>query len=416
MNAHDKLFETINNKTLNKILFVLLIVFDFYFMYIQWGKYPPRNYFTAFISILAFFELFQLGWTSFLNRYKISILITAFPIFYAVLSGLFSPEYHFNLKNFLRLSTLAFSMQYLCPKVEKDFIVKTVLSVVGISLFVAFLQLVVPEIGWGIRKAMDLKTFLLLGHIKRPAGLAYFTLTLSEQALIAFPLFLVFLDKRKINKYLKPLLIIIPIILFVFINSRGLILGSIICFIVMKYKKLLKHWKIYTTVGVALTLILYFYSRTFQFEIGNDGLRIDVLRVCYVLIRDNFFLGIGTEALQLKEAIIEASSQISNLLLPNAIGWITPHNYLINMQIEYGIVGLLLNIYLLALLARQRITIALFIGVLFNAQFHNGGIMNSTTIMIGYFIATSYILSPGLAQNSDVTEENEELDELEFQH
>ena len=392
-NSHFEKYKEVTYKA----FFILMIIFDYYFMYLDFGWYPPRNYLSAFLMIFVSFDL-RNGLKHFLITYKLSLIILLINL-YSPIVGYFHTGEFSGLKNILKFTTLAFSMQFLLQRVELKFVFKTVLYVVGLSFSVAFLQLFFPELGWPIREFIDPVTYHELARpALRPAGLAYYTLTLSEQLLLAFPCLILLMSERftgvvRSEKF-KFLASLAFLLLTGLIGNRGLTFGVILGMIFYfrgNFKKLNKQF--FVAIGlIGLLLVgLHFTSNIFRFVSRGDGLRVDVLRISLMIIKDNFWFGIGSQVHDLKSIIIEYGQTIRDtLLVPNELGLVGPHNYFINMQLKFGVVGTVANLFLIY---KARFIFWGLVGIYFNSLFHNGGLLNSSTIMISYFILSKVAFS-----------------------
>lgn len=386
------LTEKINSKVII-ILYSLLIIFDFYFMYTSWGPYPPRNYLALLITFIAIFELRSLSLDDFFAKYKISFVIFLYPIAYWLLSYLFlgTTSYQHVVKDVFKYGALSFTMVYLNACLTRDAISKVILFTVGLSLIVAMLQYFYPQLGWYLRELIDSKTYHeMIKPYSRPSGLAFYTLTLAEQVLIAFPLSLSFFRKKLHGAKFWCLFFIITAVC-VSLNNRGMIIGIFMSMIIIFGKKPnLKEAMSFLLVFILSFFLIYKYTRVFNFEPGSDLARIDALLISLMIIKDNILFGIGDQVSDIKELIVDYSSTVSKVYSVKGLGKIAPHNYFINTQLKYGLIGTFVNLYLFSKVKFSRVGVAIFISLTFNSLFHNGGFLNSSTIMIGYFVSLKF--------------------------
>lgn len=374
------------------IVFFLIVFFDFYFMYVSWGKYPPRNYVTLFGVILCFFSIFCTGFKEFFRRHQLALVIAIYPIIYILIRRIFVPtNIELYYKDILKFGTLALSLSYVLQEVKSKKVANIIITLVSISMFVAILQKLIPSLGWGIRFFIESETIHDLNKPgSRPAGLAYYTLTLAEQVLIAYPLMI---DKiKKKFSYEKSIAISIGIFLVAAsLNNRSMILGMLISLILIFYRSFNKKlFKFGIPIFILLLILLKSFTRLFDIEFGNDSYRVDVLRISLDIIRENFWLGLGENFSNLKAILIDHSKSIKTLFHPDKVGLIFPHNFLVNHQLKYGLIGTLVFIYSIFKIPKFRVNLSIAMGLFVNSMFHNGGYFNSSTIMIGLFISVFY--------------------------
>ena len=168
-------------------------------MYVDIGPFPFRNYLTLTIAGISLFEIRELGIKKFFSKYQLGILLIIYPLIRLLFEENIKSSLMFYLKDSLKFGTLGISLIYLLSKTKIKKINIIILSIVALSFFVAFLQSVSPELGWKIRFFIEGETFNSLNNPgSRPAGLAYYTLTLAEHIMLAYPLF--FNSNRRFKK------------------------------------------------------------------------------------------------------------------------------------------------------------------------------------------------------------------------
>lgn len=374
------------------ILLLFIILFDFYFMYVAWGPLPPRNYLSLFVSMFAVIDLVK---NSEWKKYRLAIIISVYPLLYYFMGIIFYNNLNFlDPKDILKYGTLSFSLIYLLNEVEKYNVSKIVVIITFVSMIVANLQLYIPKIGWLIRFLIEAKTQSTInGATARPAGLAYYTLTLSEQIIIFFPCALLLIN-HNINKLSLRIMTIILLVAMIFpINNRGLNLSIFISVFIIYFDGIKRNLKIsvfiFSTLIMVSVFMNYFYGiRFLNFEKGNDTARIDVLILSVKIIKENFLWGIGRDYQNILTIIKEYGSRYG-VVFGDFFGTIYPHNYIINIHLKFGLIGSYVNLTLIKeFISTNNYGLAIMLCLIFNSLFHNGGFLNSSTIMIGYFIST----------------------------
>lgn len=333
-----------------------------------------------------------LDFKDWIKKYKLAVIISIYPIIYFLLTKTFTPNISFiSFKEIFKFGTLAFSLSFLLPKVSKRYAAYIVIYTTLISLFIALLQLIYPELGWSIRRFIDEDTFLKLNNTgARPSGLAYYTLTLSEQLLICTPFLLYFIERFQAKVYTKFIFVFIFILSCFSINNRGLSVGLIFIISFFYFRNIKKFFLLLIPIFIFfVTVITYLKGvRFLNFEEGNDTARIDALISSLFIIKDHFIFGIGKNYENVRELIVEYSKYSFKIFSPKFLGEIYPHNYFINTHLKFGILGTILNTYLYKdFFSLTTASKALIFALIFNSFFHNGGTLNSSTLLIGYFLA-----------------------------
>jgi hypothetical protein len=379
---------------LYKTLFVLIIISDFYLMYKSIGPVPPRNYFTLLTSVFVLGDFYFFGLKEFVRKYALSIGVLTLNIAFVIIWSLYGVhDYDYPIKSVLKFGTLFFSLQFLISKLSFNFIRKVLYVVCGVSFFVAMLQIFAPNIGWGIREFIDEETCKIFCQKEsRPAGLAFYTLTLAQQLLLLSILLVHHAFKDKWMIFVN----LIFFIGLVLINNRG---GTVGYFIILGFTLFHKIPASAVKKGSALFVVSilgilaldFFEVRTLSFEGLNDTKRFDAFIASLILIRDNFFLGIGPAY---NNSILgmfrDLVGQYDVFMEPEIVGKIYPHNYFLSSHLIYGLLGTIFNIYVFFKIYRKGLLFAAGILALsFNSFFHNSGYITSTATAIGVILLVS---------------------------
>lgn len=390
--------RSLRSKSFYQVCFALILCLDFYLMYKTIGLFPPRNYLTALLAPLVIIDIQKLELRAFLYRYWPSLSILGINLLYICLSILQGhPDgVSYYSKELLKLSTLSFALQFISYRISLSFIVKTLFTVIGISTLVALLQLIAPELGWGIRSAIDYESFEEFDHLNgRPAGLSYFYLMLAEQHIMLMPLIIVgfrtyFTDNKTI--WVSSNLAFFTIVLLM--GNRGATLAYLLCLLLywlVSTKKNLKTLATFAITSVSVVALLFVMRdeiRTIGFERHNDDRRIDAVLASGYIIKENPIWGIGSKFQNIKDKMAHvAKANPDNFIRANRVGRIKPHNYFLNTQLIYGVVGTLINIAIVFYALKKGGLLFLAISIFsFNYFFHNYGFLNHSSALISLLI------------------------------
>ena len=402
INAIDKKLRTSHFYAL---ALILILVCDFYLMYKSIGPYPPRNYITIFISGFIIIDLFVLNKAQFLARYQFSLMVLGVNLIYIGLSKFYfegaSAEAY--IKDLLRFGSLFLALQFLLPRLDRKTIVYSFFFTVLFSVIIALLQIISPDLGWSIREFLDAETCkrFCRGN-NRPAGLAYYTLTLAEQLIGLIPIFLFqfksYFSGKKIIWLGSNLVLLIILVL---LENRGATLGYFIAWFIWIFSQenMNKISKILLSLSILACLTTLYNLRdeirAVNFVEGSDTARLDVFTATTIIARDNFLLGLGPnyKYIQRKFTALKKSHK-DYFINPSRLGKISPHNYFLNVHLAYGLLGTIVNLYFIFwFLKRKKEYLCIITIVSFNSFFHNSGILTSTPTAIIFLIYWSLSLT-----------------------
>lgn len=366
-------------------------------MYAQWGPFPPRNYLGTLLSPLILIDFLNLNRQQFIQRYIIFFSFMLMIFSQVFLNIIFAHKLllKYYLKDILKYGTIFCSLSFLLPRLSKKDIFKTISIVLGISLIIASFQY------FKFNFAFELRTFikddLFAKYPSRPGGLAYYTLTLSEQIFILIPMLLYHLKKKtqvNSNTIISYILLFAFSSIVILINNRNSTVALLIFYLFLIKELKFQYKKIYISIFLIfislLTLFVGNKIRFLNFEFKNDAPRIDALFASLIIIKDNFFLGLNNNMPHLQKLMIQTKDRLPFVLNENKLGSIFPHNYFINTHIKFGLIGTFYLVFIyrkLILLTKNNIEILLFLIITtISSLAHNGGITNTSTLAIGLVI------------------------------
>lgn len=401
-NQSELFLEKFLPSLFNTLVF-LIILADFYLMYVQVGPFPPRNYLCAVIAPFCLVDLKRNGIKNFVESYFPTILFLSVIFLYMALYYLFHGAFETKifLKDILKYGTLGFALNFLLQRVKLDFVFKSVSIILGISAFFAILQFFKLPYAWDLRIWLKKGYFYnaIMDGSMRPSGLAYFAMTFSEQIVLFIPLLFHNLIKKRNIKILG-IASLLGFIFVLMLNNRGLTLSYLVTafYFIFMHKKEINFKKLGIALGVALLALIFLnqFFRIYSFESHNDLARIDSFRLSFALAMENWFLGLGPRYNLIGDYFVELSKTMSGLHRTDLIGVVTPHNYLINTFFKYGLPGLTAALVLFSgLFFKGNVYAKVFIAcTFFISQFHNGGITNTSTYFLGYLLFWAYFRKP----------------------
>ena len=381
----------------SKVSFLLIIISDFYLSYVDIGPYPPRNYITAFVSLFILFDLKNKKFPIFIKKYSLSFLYIFTILFYLLLQYLVKGNVLLSLfkKDLLKFGTLFISMQFILEYLDLKFIKKSLYLVTLITFTIAIFQFFGFDFAWNLREVLDqesCKLFCLASS--RPAGLAYYTLTLAEQLLIVTPFitlelcgFSTYSTKRKTTSLLINFIFFAGILIINNrVNTLSYLLSLIyITFISLKHNKKMLFLCVFG-IGILSLLTSYFF-RLFTFIPSSDIARLEALTGSLYLVKENYLLGLGDKLNNTKDLLRGLKASTIYFSSFKTLGSISPHNYFINLHLKLGLLGTALNVFALAKLIKLNHLSKLFLfATIVNSLTHNSGYFLSSASAIGLVI------------------------------
>ena len=140
------------------------------------------------------------------------------------------------------------------------------------------------------------------------------------------------------------------------------------------------------TIFIIILVILGSTTRFLSFEIGNDTTRIDALLISLKILKENIVLGLGSKIIQIKDLIVQYSLMMPEIHDKENLGKISTHNFFIYHTLKYGLFSILAILIFLFKYPKRLVNLSILLPFLLSGLFHHGGFLNSSSILIAFFI------------------------------
>lgn len=416
--SSDQTFNVIN--LLIKVSFVCAIFFEIFVPYKDLGPIAPSNYFFVLSTILI---LSKEGLSNILRNHKYLLLSAVFFVLglLVLMTDFITATplgFSFIKKPILKFTPILFTGSYIAFNLKLDSLLKFIVCFIALNCFIAILQGLDITFFWDLRRQIDPSSFYITSG--RSSGLTYYFGTLSEQAIIGVGLATYLYIKHKSSYYLALIYVIFLGMLFTY--SRSPIGATLIFFLLAA---LFLKRKYFLTLFTPLLLLTIIFTTINQFDKLSDKLvfssnksapritdklpsylkkhgsrmykfdrsaqsRVYMTVIALNIIRDNFFLGIGSRYTDYSSIVKQYSiDKISNIEGLEIALNSTSHNFFLNFFVTHGILGAFVLVYIITkvinlkdltknnfpLLTVFQLTL---LAIMLNSLFHNSGLLNNS--------------------------------------